>query len=125
MAKKFDAKMLEALIPAVMNAVIVTLDAMSPEEEQEARLENYVPKEAVKSVKGFDDYPDFLTVSEAAAMLCVRYATAYQLARSKNTPFVAVTKTKRMVNKHDLIKYYEERRGGYLLDKHNGGDADE
>ena len=120
MAKtKFDTKMLEALIPAVMNAVIVALEAMDPGEVEEIKLESYVPTGSVKEYKKFDDFPDSLSIKQASEMLGVPYQKVYELSRSKNTPFVVWGKSKRMVNKHDLIKYLEERRGGYILDQYN------
>ena len=125
MGKKINAEMLEAMVPAIISAVMAAVEAMDQDDVEDARLEDYAHKEAIKAYRGFDDYPNFLTIKEAAAMLGVNYSRVYELSRAKNTPFTiwstASKRPKRMVNKHDLIEYLKERRGGYIIDDCEGG----
>ena len=118
---------MEAIAQAVAKAVVIAMSELKPEEKDEILLEGYVPKEAVRSYKQVDDYPQMLSIREAAGLLGVKYSQMYEVSRSKNTPFTVWGKSKRMVNKFDLLKYLEERRGGYMLDEYNenGGDCDE
>ena len=117
--------MMQTMVPAITKAVIMALDAMEPEEEQEARYEGYVPVEAVKSYKQQEDFPEYLDVQEVAALLNVNKSKVYELFRSKNFPAVTFGKSKRKVSKADLLQYLRERRGGYLLDEYNDGNGDE
>jgi hypothetical protein len=121
MGSTFD---MEAIAQAVAKAVVIAMHELQPNEKEEMLLDGYVPADAVKSYKQTDDYPVYLDVAQTAAMLNVSKSKAYELFRSKNFPQVTWGKTKRMVDKADLIKYLKERRGGYLLDEYSEDDAE-
>jgi len=116
---------MEAIAQAVAKAVVIAMSELKPEARDEILLENYVPAESVRSMKQTEDYPQMLTIQQAAALLGVTVARMYEVARSKNTPFVIWGKNRRMCDKYALLKYLEERRGGYMLDEYKEGEADE
>ena len=111
-----NTALLEKLIPAlsesITRGVLAAMGAINATETPQppTRLETLYSR--------YEDYPEMLTTTQAAKMIGVSYAKMYEVARSKNSPFTIWGKSHRMVRKIELIKYLEERRGGYLLDQY-------
>ena len=107
MGKKIDKEVLQALVPAIINAVIVTYEAMEPEEEEEIRMEGYVHEEAVKTYKQFEDFPRVLSAKHLVAMFGITPAKAYQLLNHHGCPKNPIL-GKNKTDKIEFLKWIEE-----------------
>ena len=117
MAKKLNIDvegLIKALVPAMTEsmtkAIINVLEAVEPEEVVEARYEGYVPKEAVKSYRQRNDFPEFLDAKEVSALTRISKPKVYEMFRRPDFPINIWGKTKR-VDKTALLEYMHKNMG--------------
>ena len=118
-------KMMEKFVPLALGTMTKTmielLDDNESEEVQAARYDGYVPKEAVKSYRQRNDFPEYLNAEEVSALLTISKPKVYEMFRSKDFPVNVFGKTKR-VDKTDLLEFMRENRGIDLTKNKDGDD---
>lgn len=91
------------------DVVRAVLEALSPKEAEEK-----VQEVAVKTYKGFEDYPDVLQARHVRAILGLSEAKAYEVLNSKKCPSMTVGK-RIIVRKEAFITYLIENEGADLI----------
>lgn len=93
------------------DVVKAVLDALSPKEPEEKEV---VQEVAVKTYKGFEDYPDVLQAKHVRAILGISEAKAYEVLNSKKCPSITLGK-RIIVRKEAFITYLIENEGADLI----------